>query len=126
MRYICMEDWCQDTDYMMAFMADPLSRSSSFIEQNLFILSQKLTRLLLLLVRGLPVGGEESMDQVSLFHGILIGKLCPDIFSTSSSTALLTAMARLAKSSRSFRLVCLLRFRGVSRLLLQPPLTIHG
>merc|ERR1712080_478319 len=70
--------------------------------------------------------GEGSMDQVSLFQGILMGKLTAEIFSTSSSTALLTAIALLAKSSRSLRLVCLLRFLGVLRLLLEPTFTSRG
>merc|ERR1739848_249772 len=71
-------------------------------------------------------GGEELMDHVSLFPGTLVGKLIPAIFSPSSSTALLTAMARLAKSSKSLMLVCLLRTVGVIRLLEFPPWRIQG
>ena len=102
-----------DTQWIVLIKA---SGSTSLMEQNLWKSS-----LLLLLLDIRPqferLGGERSKEKAALltWTGLLLSVML------LLPTALLTAMALLAKSSRSLMLVCLLRTVGVIRLLLLPP-----
>ena len=98
------------------------SLPSSSMEENF----ENLSLLFLLLCRRLQVereGGEISNKMVALLTGISTGAVPIILLElSSSSTALLTAIALLAKSSKSWILNCLLRLVGVCSVLLEPPL----
>merc|ERR1719245_1267419 len=102
------------------------SLSSSLMEENL----EALSLLLLLLWRRLHEerpSGERSKDTVPLLIGMSTGAVSILWLELSiSSTALLTAITLLAKSSKSLILLCLCRLVGVCRTVVGPPLKTQG
>merc|ERR1711892_814862 len=88
------------------------SLSHSSMEENLDF---DISLLFLLLCKRLQeerVGGDKSKEIAPLLAGIFTGAVLI-LQLSNSSTALFTAMALQAKSSKSFMLLCLFRLVGV-------------
>merc|ERR1712129_379987 len=103
-----------------------VSISTSSIEQNLW--RSLLLRLLDRSPQEDMLGGARVNERVARFKGALglVKGHKGAVVASIVPTALLTAMARLAKSSKSLMLVCLLGTVGVIRLLELPPWRIQG
>ena len=107
----------------MVLMKKSLSNSS--MEKNLDFDPSLLFPLLCNRLHEERVRGDRSKEIAPLLTGIFTGAVLI-LHLSNSSTALLTAMALQAKSSKSLMLLCLFRLVGVCRVLKEPPLTIQG